>query len=254
MTSSRVRTIAFYVVLLAGLVLIVTRALPKLLPRGLATQIGHNSESLLFALTFCALVQFLLPWLRARRRSPWALTAPTAIVCFAAGYGLAHSGWSSTLVTLNEPVIATGMMLLYLSLPRPVRYAPLVAVAVFAFIVIFFHTTFVIDQAESLVPAMLAPLALDVFDRTILEPGRRDNARLRFLWMGTLLVAAIVFAVAARWAREDLDGPLRLGIDYGQRAAEAYWGWLIVHAYFGLWLRHPSDAITRHLAARETVA
>jgi hypothetical protein len=236
MTTYRGRTVAFFAALALGLLLIVTHVLPMLLPDGIATQIGHNSESLLFAIAICGIVQFLLPWLRHSNLSPWLVTAPGAVGCFVLGYVLIHSGWPSTIVTLNEPVIAVGFMLLYLSIPRPFRYAPLVAIGIFVGIVIFFRTHFVLDQAESLVPALLAPLAIDVFDRTIMEPGREGASGRRLAWMSLLLALAVSLIFAARWARTDLHGPVRLGIDYAQRAAEAYWGWLLIHAYFGYWI------------------
>jgi hypothetical protein len=190
----------------------------------------------LFAITFCATAQFLLPWIRARRWTPWMITAPGAALCFCLGYIMINSGLPASVVTLNEPVIATGFMLLYASIRRPFRYAPLVAVGILLLIAVAFRTDFVLNQAESLVPALLAPLALDVFDRTILEPQRRPAHALRLVWMALLLVIALGLIPAAEWARGDLHGPVRLGIDYAQRAAEAYWGWLVVHAYFGYWI------------------
>lgn len=250
MTTYRGRTVAFYSVLTLVLLLIVTGALPALLPGGVASRIGHNSESLLFAIAFCAVAQFLLPWLRHRRWSPWLVTVPGAVVCFGFGTFLINSSWPATLVTLNEPVIATGFMLLYASVRRPFRYAAAVAAALLAFIIVFFHTSFVLDQAESLVPALLAPLALDVFDRTILEPWRKPKAGLRLLWMSFLAVVALGLMAAAPWARGDLHGPFRLGIDYGQRAAEAYWGWLIVHLYFGYWIGKQRGWPPNHKAVR----
>lgn len=236
MTTYRGKTVAYYCVLAAVLVLIIVGALPRLLPHGIATSIGHNSEAFLFALGFSAIVQFLLPWLRRKRWRPWFVTVPSAVACFSFAYFLIESGWPSSIVTLNEPVVAIGLMLLYVCLPRPLRYAPVLSIVVFLSVVIFFHTRFVLDQAESLVPAMLAPLALDVFDRAILEPRRRERSGLRLMWMAVLFAVAIVLIFAAKWARTDLHGPVRLGIDYAQRAAEAYWGWLFVHAYFGLWI------------------
>lgn len=232
----RGKTVAFYGVLILVLVLIVTHTLQLILPARLATEIGHNSESLVFAIFFCAIVQFLLPWLSRRIRTPWPVTVPGGVLFFIAGYALWHSALPARLVTLNEPVIATGFMLLYLSPRRPLRYAPAVAVLVLAFIVIFFRTSFVLDQAESLVPAVLAPLALDVFHRTILEPSSRQRPVLRLVWTALLVLLAVGFMVTAPWARSDLDGPGSLAIDYGQRAAEAYWGWLLVHLYFGFWI------------------
>ncbi len=121
-------------------------------------------------------------------------------------------------------------------MPRPIRYPWLIAAGVLAFVVVFFDTAFVLDQAESLVMILLAPVALDVMDRFILEGPEHDHPMRRWLWCGFLLVLVAGFAVAARLVRVDLAGFVDYAVDYGQRASEAYTGWLLVHLYFGLWL------------------
>ena len=83
---------------------------------------------------------------------------------------------------------------------------------------------------------MLAPVALDVMDRFILEGPEHDRPVRRWLWCGFLLLLVVGFAVAARQVRVDLGGFVDYAVDYGQRASEAYTGWLLVHLYFGLWL------------------
>lgn len=235
MTVYRGKTIAYYAVLIIGLCLIVTSTLGRVIPGRVAAHIGRNSESLLFAVSMCAIAQFVVPRLRQLGMA-WTVTVPCAAMCFVAGYALIHSGWPSSLVTLNESVIATGYMFLYVSLRRPLRYAPLVVLVTLMVIVVWFNTAFVVSQAESLVPMLLAPLALDVFDRSILEPELGERPIKRLVWMILLVIAAVTLMLAAPWARTDLRGPVRLAIDYGQRAAEAYWGWLLVHLYFGFWI------------------
>ena len=129
-----------------------------------------------------------------------------------------------------------------------------VSLAVLAGIVIFFDTTLVLDQAESLVPLALAPLALDVFDRTILEPDRPDRPLLRAVWMAGLVVFALAAMALAPWARDDLEGFVPLGIDYAQRAAEAYWGWLLLHVFFAYWLTRKRDRSGASAAASAPTA
>lgn len=231
------RSIAYYVVIAAVLLLIVANKLTLLLPDQLAVQIGRNSESLLFALLICAQIQYLRPVL-LRLAHPWLVIVPGAVFFFVAGYLLEHSSLPPALVTLNEPLIAAGFMLLLIGLPRPLVWAPLIGLGFLVFVIVFFKTAFVLDQAESLVPMVIAPFALDVFDRAILEPEQRDRPRLRGAWCVALVVVGVAFMVGARWARKDLHGPIRFGLDYGERASEAYWGWLLVHFYFSYWLRH----------------
>lgn len=232
---SPVRSLLFLGSLMLALVLLITGTQYAFLPSGLAGQIGHNSEALLLALLVAAVIHLRRGLLQRGRPVPVVLL-PLSVALAAAGIALAHSGWATSLVTLNESLLGAAFVTVYLCLPRSPVIACLVCIATLGLVVIFFDTDFVLDQAESLVPLILAPLALDVFDRSILQPQRPDVPWLRNLWLGVLVAAAIGSMIAARWARGDLEGPLRLGIDYSQRAAEAYWGWLLIHGYFSLWL------------------
>lgn len=222
----------YYLLLSAGLVILMSRAQAHVLPAGLASQIGHNSEALLFALLVSASVEFVLPWGR-RVGQPWVISAAGAVLLWVGAWLLLQTGWTSSVVTLNEPIIGAGLVLLYITIPRPFRLWPAVFLATAAFIVIFFDTAFVLDQAESLVPFLIAPLALDVFDRCLLDPSQRDRPQLRLTWIGILFAVGISFMLLAPSARDDLGSSLNLAIDYGQRASEAYWGWILVHAYLG---------------------
>ncbi len=232
--SIAARSAIFYSVTGVALLMLVTKAHKSVLPEGIASQIGHNSEALLFALLVAAQVQLL------RKVSPGSVRLAAicagAIVLIGLGLLLKEQDWTSSVVTLNEPMIGAGFVLLYLALPRSTATAISVTVAVVLFIVIFFDSAFVLDQAESLVPLALAGPALDIFDRTILRPELADTPGLRLLWMALLLGTVVGLMFAADWAREDLHGGLRYTIDYAQRAAEAYWGWLIVHTFFSYWL------------------
>lgn len=246
MTRSGRQAVFFGATTIALLVL-VTHVHELVLPASIATQIGHNSEALLFALLIAATVH-LRRRLLGQGKSPRPVLISLAIVMSIGGILLQRAdAWPTSVVTLNEPVLGAGLVTAYLCLPRSPMRGALVSVAVVIFIVVFFQTDFVLDQAESLVPLALAPLALDVFDRRILSPDLPDRPGLRVGWMTFLVLMAVVSMIAARWARGDLDNAFRLGIDYSQRAAEAYWGWLIIHAYFsywlpGTWLRTPKGA------------
>lgn len=257
MSSRAVRSGAFYTLVAIALLILVTKAHAQVLPGGLASQIGHNSEALLFPLLVCATIQYFRPWAR-RQRAPWVPTVILAGLLFLAAYLLLQTGWSSSIVTLNEPIVGAGLVALYVMLPRPFRYAPLVSLAVLAFIAVFFDTAFVLDQAESLVPFLIAPLALDVFDRTILERDQPDRPVLRVVWIGVLVAVGLAFMAAAPWARDDLQGWFRYAIDYGQRASEAYWGWILVHVYFGyvlgaLWRGHQASGGAHRVGSSDSL-
>lgn len=230
------RQATFFVATALLLLALVTHVQEKVLPASLAAQVGHNSEALLFALLVSATVH-LHHRLLGQGKSPLPVLASVAVVLGIAGLLLQRvDAWPTSVVTLNEAVLGAGLVAAYLCLPRSPWFGALASLAVVIFIVIFFQTGFVLDQAESLVPLALAPLALDVFDRRILSPDLPDRPGLRRGWMAFLVLMAVVSMFAARWARGDLDGAFRLAIDYSQRAAEAYWGWLIIHAYFSYWL------------------
>lgn len=222
----------FYVGCILSLGMIVTKAHAEILPSGLAAQVGHNSEALLFAVVIVALVQFARPWV-IRHHQLWVAALSGATILIACGFFLLQTNWPPQIVTLNEAFIGSGFVWVYICLSRPFRYWALVTLLILAFVVLFFNTEFVLDQAESLVPLLIAPIALDLIDRTILEPEQSDRRILRVVWIAILLAVAILSMVAAGWARSDLSTPLKLGIDYSQRAAEAYWGWIIIHTYFG---------------------
>ncbi len=234
MNRTSTRSAIFYVGAALLLLVLVTKTQANFLPAGLSSQIGHNSEAILFAIVVAAEIQLL----RGRRRTTALLAAMVVVGLALIGLGLLLKGadFRSSIVTLNEPLIGSGFVLLYLCLPRSRATAIAVTVAVALYVIIFFNTDFVLDQAESLVPLALAGPALDIFDRTILQPTEPDQPMLRVFWMAALLVLVICLMPAASWAREDLHGGLRYTIDYLQRAAEAYWGWLLIHAFFSYWL------------------
>jgi hypothetical protein len=83
---------------------------------------------------------------------------------------------------------------------------------------------------------LLGPLAFDLFDRRILDRSAPDRPGLRLGWVLSLAAAWFVLWRLAKLVRPDLSGPIDYGIDYGYRAAEAYWGILLVHVYFSYWL------------------
>lgn len=234
--NQTLRRALFFGVTTLALIVLVAHLHESFLPGALARQIGHNSEALFFALLVAGSIH-LRQGLMDRGRSPLPALGLVAAILILAGLTLqAATSWPSSVVTLNEPLLGAGFVAVYLCLPRSPVLAVITSSATVAFIAIFFQTSFVLNQAESLVPLALAPLALDVFDRRILSPEEPDRPILRHAWMFALLAMVVVSMVAARWARGDLEGPLRLGIDYSQRAAEAYWGWLLLHAYFSYWL------------------
>lgn len=222
--------LACYAVLAVGLVALVLELQQQVLPNGIAVRAGRNSEALLFALLVAVAVDVTPPGPRTTRTR--ALLLVSAGVLLVVGLLLGRSALPSNVATLNEALIGAGLVCAYLVPSRPWRGAPWTTLGTLVFIVVLFDTAFVLDQAESLVPFMLAPIGLDVVERRIMQPGQPDRPRLRLAWMALLTVVLLAAIAAAPWAREQLDDPLTLGIDYTRRAGEACWAWLILHAYF----------------------
>ncbi|KRE62030.1 hypothetical protein [Nostocoides sp. Soil756] len=237
MKWERARPAVFLLLTFVALLSMVTSTLRLVVPPGLAVRIGHNSESLLWVLLVIALVEIVRPRVIGRT---WVVGMLVAVLLVVTGLLLARADWPSSVVTLNEPVVGSGLMLAYLMLSRPIRHPAWIVLVFVLLIAAFYRTDLVIDQSESLVPMVIAPVALDVVDRTILEPWLLDRRQLRLFWLGVLVLIGVFFMLVAPWARARMDNPLDLTIDYAQRASEAYWGWILLHLYFG-YARPPSE-------------
>lgn len=124
-------------------------------------------------------------------------------------------------------------------------------------IVVLFDTSFVLEQAESLVPLVLAGPAIDIFFPGLLNDEPVGGRRLQLAWMLGLCVLAVALMPLSEWARTSLSGSLQDVIDYLQRAAEGYWGWIFVYAFFAFWLgatHRPQHSDDEESPAREQPA
>lgn len=227
---------------------IIRHDLDLVLPASLTTQIGHNREALGFAILLCATILWFRPWVaRSRYEMTIAIAYGAALVAF--GWWLLNSNLPTDYTTFSESFFAAGVLAIYVQPRRPLKYAPWLSAVVLALIVLFFNSALVLDQAENLVMIMLAPVAFDYFDRTILDPDAPDRPRRRLAWCVSLVLAWFVFWRLAAIVRPDLSGPVDYGIDYAYRAAEAYVGILLVHLYFsyvlGPWWRDHHHAPAR---------
>lgn len=234
MHDRRIRSALFYSTMAVALLVLVVKGQQLVLPSGLATQIGHNSEAFLFAILVAAQIQIL----RTRVRTPRLLIGMTGCGALMVVLGLAlrESSLPPTVTTLNEPVIGAGFLLFYLCLPRSRTTALLSAVSVTLFIVVLSDTAFVIDQAESLVPLVLAGPAFDIVDRRLLIGDASGTKAVWMSWVVGLTLLAVLLIPVGAWARADLSGAPAATIDYLRRAIEGYWGWVFVHVYFAFLL------------------
>ncbi len=220
----------FYGALSVLLVLSVTGTLSSFLPSGVASQVGHNSEAYLLAL----LLGILLQWVRPRAfasRQPWLPLGAIAVLSIGLGVLLDQQKGSigSSYATLNEALVAFGVICLYLLLRRPLAVAPFLAVGMLTAIVLLNRTDFVTLQAESLVAIMLAPVSLDVADPTLVDRDAADRPTARLVWCVVLICVPVLFAVLSRLHLSGLAAEIAR---YGSRPTEAFLAFLFIHLYF----------------------
>lgn len=226
----------FYLATALGMAVIIQGdLLPALLPTKLAAQVGNAGEGLLFAALVAGTIQFVRPW-ATTKPNPYVAVTPWALFCIASGVYLLYSGLPGSYATFSEPLIAAGLLSYFVMVPRPFRRALWLTVTMLVVIIVGFELEFVFRQSEALVALMLAPLAFDVIDRTVLDPDAGERPRLRLAWCVLLAVAWLPAWQAANAVRPDLTNALEYAIDYAHRASEAYWGLLFVTLYYSYWL------------------
>jgi hypothetical protein len=229
-------TAAFYAALVLVLLGVLLQIFPLVLPDAVAVRIGHNSEGFVLALVVAAWVDVARPRLVADRRE-WVVTALVAALLFAVGIALLMSDLPSRFRTLNESFLALGLLVPYLQLRRPLRRRVVwVSVAVVLVVIVAFNrTAAVTDLAESLGVLLLAPLALDVVDRGILDPQAVTSPALRRAWYALLVAAPVCFSLLEY--QSGVGGVLGEAARYCVRITEAFVCLLLVELYFAVALR-----------------
>jgi hypothetical protein len=227
----KIITFVFYIgvtVVLAG---ILVELWPLVLPKSLATKIGHNSEGMLAALMIGPWIQLARPRLLDSRHR-WPIAAIVAAASLAIGLGLVASDLPSRFRTLNETFLAAAVVLPYLLLRRPLPAAvPLVgAGTVLAVTVAFNHTAVITDLAETLGMLILAPIGFDLIDRKILRPDAAVRAVTLVAWYALLVGAPIALSVL----QYDIGfgGLFGQFTRYGVRIAESFLFMLLIGVYF----------------------
>lgn len=230
--SSRAIQGIFFGGLTLLLVLIMTAALPHIMPQTWATRISYNSEGYLFAVVLGAWLLYGMPRLSDEQRMPWALAlgAVWALV----GVGLLMSDLPSRIRTLNETALALAVLLPYVTLRRPlprsaVLLVPAVVVALVIWAVGWSPTSWVIDQAESLGLVVLTVLTFDLVDRELLQPERRTSVRTRWLWYGFMVLEPVVVSGLGTEIRGE-ENWVGLALEFLGRIHESFVGVLLVAA------------------------
>ena len=220
--------------LLATILLDILR---DVVPPGLARRIAFNSEGYTAALLLALWIQFARPRLSSRTWE-WPVTIAAGLALVAIGYLLFTSELPSRFKTLNETMFALALVIPYVQVRRPVP-APLaigISAVILGVTVALNRTDFVVLLSETLALLLLAPLALDVVDRGILDERRSTSPRLRYAWYALLVLMPMTFSIL--FHEEAFSGGLLAEVvRYGVRLHEAFVGILLVQLYFAVGLR-----------------
>lgn len=241
-------SIAFYSILSVTLLLMMAGMLDVFLPDGVAGRLGRNSESVCYVLLLGLWIQFGIPRLRAGSVPRW-LPAVVAVVLVGAGFGLLASDFPSTVRTLNEPVIAAGVLVAYVSIRRPLpRWAAVVAalvpLAIMTLGVVLAlpaagermqASNIAIQQAEMIVLVFLTIVALDFVDTGIIDDKSVTRRPVRLAFYAFLVATPVVVTL--------LGGEARVGSDFSNlvlnvlgRSHEAFIGVIVLCLYFAFGL------------------
>lgn len=244
----------FYGGLVLLMAAVLLQVLDDLLPAGLAERVGYNSEGYVLALLLAAWLQFARPRLDGTARR-WPVTAGVALLLLSAGVALLATDLPSRFRTLNETFLAAAVVVVYLGFRRPLpRWVPVTAsLSVLAVVLAFSQTALITGLAEMLGVLILVPLAVDVFDRGILDPAARDPRTRRLAFYAALAVVPTTFMVLQRTV--DIGGVFGMTTRYGVRMHEAFVGVLLLVLFFAVLraLRRPATAPDPRVAVPQPV-
>jgi hypothetical protein len=230
--GAKVITGLYYGLLGVLLVLAVTGRAGDVLPGWVGTHVGDDSEGILLAIVLPAWIQFARPRVAGTRRE-WPLTALAVAVLAGLGVWMYATGpLPGNVETLNEPLLALAVLVLYVQPARPLPRA-LVAGAVAGSLLLFVTAAGWqpgTSLAEMLAMLVLVPVGLDLVDRAILDPGARTSGAVRWAWYAFLLATPIVISVLAGV----LTGAAGDAATYLNRVQEAWLGVLLVELYFAV--------------------
>jgi hypothetical protein len=224
---ARLTRAVFYATVLLLLASIVSGLLPALLPEDVATPGAHNSEGYVILLVLAAWIELVRP-----RIAPgaWTVTAAASGTSLAVALVLLLGGLPTPLATLNEGFFALAVLIPWLQLPRPVpapAFAlPLVAAAV---PVVLHGNDAVVRAAEVLAAFVLFPIALDLVDRSILDPRQPRRLRLLAAWLTGIVVLVLAVHLLRTAEPQNLGQDL---VDFLSRLNEVFIAVFFVHVYF----------------------
>jgi hypothetical protein len=187
----------FYVVVVALLAGVLFKFWTQVLPHGVASRIGHNSEGYVAILAIAPWIQFVRPRISGKR-SEWYVTALGFLAFAGLTAAMLSTDWASRFKTLNEGTAAAAVLIPYVQLRRP--FPRWVAWTVFLVVtiatIVTSKTVATTDMAESWVMVVLAVAGFDLIDTGILDPGAVTSTVARWLYYAFLVVVPIVCSLA----------------------------------------------------------
>lgn len=231
--TARGRLIAavFYGGLLVVLIGVLLQVWAEILPGGISAQIGHNSEAYLAVLVLAAWTQYARPRVFGTSRE-WIVVGAFAAVAIAVGLILIASDWPSRFRTLNETCFALAVLVPYIQMHRrPSRMVAVgIALAVLIIVLVSQPTQLGTDLAETFGLLMIAPIAFDAVDRSILQPTEHTDPSVRFGWYAAMIILPVAMTVLEYEVA--VGGLLGQITRYGVRIHEAFIAMFLIEMYF----------------------
>ncbi|HEY2795912.1 MAG TPA: hypothetical protein VGJ28_26350 [Micromonosporaceae bacterium] len=187
----------FYVGVVALLAGVLFKIWPDVLPKGLATRIGHNSEGYATILAVAPWIQFIRPRI-AGKRYEWLITGIGFLALAGLTAAMLAGDWASRFKTLNEGTAAAAVLIPYVQLRRP--FPRWVAWTVFLVVtvatIVTSKTVATTDMAESWVMVVFAIAGFDLIDTGILNRDAVTSAVARWSYYAFLVVVPILCSLA----------------------------------------------------------
>jgi hypothetical protein len=220
-------------------VLILIEQLDEVLPQGLSEHVARNNEGYVFAILLAVWIEYARAPVAATTRQ-WTIVGVASAGLAIAGAVLLLDGVPGTLATLNETCFALALLVPYVQLRRPIpRWTwamPLCAVLV---PIVSGGYDDIAELAEFFGFLLLIPIAVEVVDRSILDPTGRRRPDLLAIWSIGLSICAVTFHSLRP---ENPEGVVDEVLLYLSRTVEVVIAILILHLYFSI-LR---PAVVRH--------
>lgn len=226
------------------LVAIATGLVAATLPASLADTVSYNSEGYLYTLV-------ILPWIyfvvrRPSVESKWLWAGGLGVLWLVIGFWLLGSSMPSAIKTLNEPALALGVLIPYVTVRRPLPRGMAAGLVAAVLLVIAIGvwlarpadgvrmeaSNWVISLGEGVVMVLLTIVALDIVEKWILDrragPGSPPG---RITFYATLVLVPVVVSALGRGTRVGNE-VYAMVLNYLGRVHEAFVGVLFLCVVF----------------------